>query len=197
MTAIVAKHNWPEIRQAYVTETPKPSYENLSERFSIPMGTLARVSSDEGWKDLRTTWLEERAAKGDALEIITRAATESSAVSGLVAEAAKAILAAIIEWMPSLSKVESPKSRIDMVNTASFALVNTATATDRAGIIGMSKILKARGEDAGAVDGHGKWDKGILVQINNTVASLQKSVETEPITDLATVIETDKPKSHK
>jgi hypothetical protein len=171
----LVRHNWPAVRDAYVNESPKPTYADLSVRFNVPVGTISRVCSDEAWPDLRAARLAVVSQTSGTLELIATAAKNESAASSLAFEAATAALGSIVGALRDLESQSDlkPRARLDMLQTATFALLNAANACDRFGIIGLPKALKRAAQDSGDTPRNQDWSPKLLAQLNVTVQTLQ------------------------
>lgn len=175
---MIAKHDWTPVREAYVTESPRPTYEELATRFNIPAGTVTRVASADGWPDMRQARMLELAQKSDALEILTKAANSNRLISDLAATFAEEMVAALIDWLPTVKNVESPRGRIDMMNTATFAFQNLANGCKGFGVVGLPDSLrKAAGGIQDGLQGNGRWNPNLLVQINTTVEGMKSEAK--------------------
>jgi hypothetical protein len=183
MEAQIRKHDWPTIRTAYVSESPRPSYAELSDRFGVPLGTLTRVSSDEGWPDLRAKRLELAVSQSDSLEVIQRAGKMDTAVSDMGKDVALAALAGLLRTMEMIEadKELKPRARVDMLNTVSFALQNTANACHRLGIIGLPEALKRAANGGPDGNGNGQWSPQMLASLNVTINGMQTEKPTRHV----------------
>ena len=187
--ALPAKHDWTPIRESYIMDLPRPSYADLSERFSCPIGTLTRVATDEGWVSLRSARLEQLALKSDSLEVILRAAKTETEVIGVARDVALGIFSALLKALNNLEldKDAKPRACMDLANTASFALQNVANACHRFGIVGLPDGLRKAASGTPDAPGNGQWDKALLQQINLTVNTLQAKATERAGPDLSPI----------
>ena len=172
-----AKYNWIPVRDAFVTEEVRPTYEELATRFNVPVGTLGRVCSDQSWPDLRVKYQLEIINKSDALAVITAASKDSTVLSGMAFEALAQIISGILRALSDLDKDAEikPRGRMDILNTATFAMQNASNAARGFGITNLPEALKRAASGLPGAPGNGTWDKQLLQQINVTVNGLQEA----------------------
>lgn len=175
MDSKLVRHDWPKVRDYFVSESPRPTYESLAAMFSVPVGTLARVAADEGWVDLRVRHQLALIDKSDALAVITAAAKDSTVLSGMAFETIAQILSGILRALADLEKESKmvPRSRMEILNTATFAIQNAGNAARSFGITNLPEALKRAAGELPGSPGNGQWDKSLLQQINVTVNGLQ------------------------
>lgn len=176
-TQLVAR-NWEGAREMFVTGFPRPSYDEVGERFGIPAGTIRRVAAQQSWVDLRNNRSEELLKKAEANAILARTIKEVHPAPAMLGEVIVDLLSKLTAAVEKLEKDPSAaRKEMDICNTASFAVLNISNALKNAGILGFDALLKKHGAEAGGVDGHGKWDKGLLQQINVTVQGMTARAE--------------------
>ena len=167
--------DWPSIREAYVTESPKPTYTELSERFNAPIARISRVASDEGWAEMRAHRLERADEHAQTLALLHKAAKDSEEATSMTLDVMRSIYGALLRGFALMEKDPDAKSRalFDSANTASFAVSNTCNALHRVGILGFPGSVKRSASETGGVLPNGHWDPKLMQQINVTVQNMQ------------------------
>lgn len=183
-------HKWDEALEFYLSSSPCATYVSVAERFEIPVGTLGRAASEEDWPALRKKRQELALLESNAMQMLTEAAQKGTAVPGMAGEVAMVIFAGLLTHLGQMEKATcKPSYAVQVYQNASFCLLNTANACKSLGIVGLPKELAELGKSHGGVDGHGKWDKQLLQQINVTVQGLTAQAQplakkAEPVTEL-------------
>ncbi len=154
---------------------PKPTYEELSAEFEIPLSTIGRLSVEEGWVSLRAATLERKAKESDALSIVLEAVKIDRTIIATLSDVLLIGLRKIGDALNGIPDTHAASTKAEIVNTCSFALKNFADAAKSAGIMGVSKTLNQLGDA-----GNGRWNPEMLQQINVTVQNLQAGQAKEP-----------------
>lgn len=179
--------DWESARDFYASASPQATYAEIGERFGIPAGTVGRAASEEDWPNLRKKRQELAVKESGALEMLAEAAKQTHAAAGMAGEVALMIFSGL---MSAIQKLEGEDRKpiyiVNVLQTASFCLLNTANACKAIGVVGLPKELANYGRDNGGVDGHGKWDRQLLVQINSTVQGMgaKAEVKAETVSEL-------------
>lgn len=167
--------DWAAIRDAYMQRTPVPTYTELSEEYGVSCAVVARVANDQQWAICRKRAQDAALQAVNAGSVIMEAiSADKETVEQLRRSAISTLIAVEQAGQHLLTLMSNPvnlRKGLDMANTASFALSNIANALKTVGVVGIPKALS----DAGKMD-NGRWDKGLLQQINVTVQSLQQPV---------------------
>lgn len=158
--------NWPEIRKAYIDEPERPSFEELSDRFQLPVERIRRASSDEGWPLLRARRLESAIAQADTARALLALTEGDRTLRDTVRSTA---ITAVQLVQESLDELRGQKSSTKLrgLSTASFALTNVCNALKAVGIAVAVRGGKGSGED-GEAPGEA-WVRGLAQQINLAV----------------------------
>lgn len=165
--------DWAAIRLAYISDVPRPTFSALGERFGTSHVAVLRVASEENWAQLREEKQTESLKAADVANILGKSLKEVHAAPGMLGEVAIALFSELIQALKEVPKsIPNLRARIDALNTCSFALKNSADALEKAGVFGLAEIMKKNAEEIGGVNGHGKWDKSLLSQINITVQNM-------------------------
>ena len=170
---VEGKANWQPIRDACLQRTPVPTFTELAEEFGLSSAIVARVANDEQWALARQKAQDKALQSARAGEVIMEAIGAENATVEQLRRAALSILLGVEQAGQHLVKLMADPANLrkglDMANTASFTLANTANALKTVGVIGIPKELANAGKSA-----NGQWDKGLLQQINVTVQGLQQ-----------------------
>jgi hypothetical protein len=127
---------------------------------------------------LRVKRVQELLHNSDAGEVLIGASKADTAVSDLSKDVALAIMSVVLKTLNALEKDPDikPRACMDLANTASFALQNTANACHRLGITSLPESLKKiAGMFPDAVNGRGDWTPGLVQQINVTVQQMKEA----------------------
>jgi hypothetical protein len=168
--------DWDSAQRAFVERPQKPSYGDLALEFGCAPGSLARLSSENGWPALRARYMEAQLLSADASSMLLSVAKgDRTIMTGYLSLAVVTIgtLQATVERVRDSGKAESTVA--DVVNTCMFAAKNLADSLRSAGILCAGKLLAD-----GAQKDNGRWDQSILTQINVNFAELQKAAAAAP-----------------
>lgn len=166
-SSLVLRIDWQPVRTAYVERATRPTYVELEEEFGVLQNTIARCASEEGWPSLRAAFLERKVKESDAHEVILAACQVDRQVVRSVANFALVTIARCTTAVELVDEKKAPATKLSAYNTASFAVKNVCDALRAAGIVGLPKGLA----DNGKMD-NGRWDPGMLQQINLTVNAI-------------------------
>jgi len=166
---------WEEAREAFVSRGVKPSYDEISTEFSIPLSTVRLAAMDEGWPMLRANKVNAALEAVNAGEQILTALKSSRAIVSAGENVGIIALQKITQLLEDVinDKDKAVSTRANNLNTISFAISNVAKAMKDLGIVGFAKGL----QDEGAPNG--KWRPELLNQINITVQNLTKQATRE------------------
>lgn len=159
--------DWAPVRKAFVERNERPTYDELSGEFQIPIATLHRASSEEGWAALRAQYLEQQLAKADASGVLLKAIRIDQSLVTQASSVAITLLEKLQETLVSIDGKTAASSRASVLNTCSFAFKNVTDGLKSAGLLGISKTLDAEGR------GSGQWNPKLLTQINVVVDGLK------------------------
>lgn len=172
--AIPRVRDWEPIRKAYVTEAERPEFAELADRFSLPINTVIKASSQEGWAILRARYAESQLALSGAVGSLMAAAKGES----LLIERFRSLTIVLLEQLEAdaqalkqLSKPSQHGRRIDLAQKITFAAKNLADTMKSLGITGLPKALRESLDKAGADtgDGYAKGLSAALTQLNLSV----------------------------
>lgn len=163
-----------KIRRCFIERPVQPTYEELVEEFAVPRATIGNWASKEGWVALRAGYMEQRAKETNALGILVEAAQRvNRPIILAITDAVLSALHGITQTIQDVDPKRAPSTRIQIYNTATFAIKNISDACKTIGLIGMPKGLA----DAG---GDGRWNPQHLQQINlhvqTIIAEAEKSI---------------------
>ncbi len=161
--------DWQPLRDAFIKRSPRPTYADLSEEFSVPLGTISVCASEEAWTSLRAQFLEAKLREADASSILLEAIKIDRTLIRAVSDLALVAFQAIKREVERLNeKTRAPGSNLGSLNTAGFAAANFTRALKDCGIIGLPKGI-GEGKEA-----NGQWNPQMLQQINVTVQTLKE-----------------------
>jgi hypothetical protein len=127
---------------------------------------------------LRNQRSEKALQESEANAILSRTLREVHPAPAMLGEVIVDLLSKLTSAVEKLeTDPNAARKEADICNTISFAVLNASNALKNAGILGFDALLKKHGAEAGGVDGHGKWDKGLLQQINVTVQGMTARAE--------------------
>lgn len=164
--------NWPPLRDAFVKRDTRPTYEDLSAEFGVPLGSIARCAADEAWPALRARYLESQLQASDAANVLLAVVKGDQTISTGYLSLAVTTLAKLQSVMDEIPADRAAGSKADVINTCMFAAKNLADALKAVGIIGAGKILASKGQED-----NGRWNQDLVQQINVTVATLQSKAD--------------------
>lgn len=168
--------HWDEIRKAYCEAPVRPTFRELSDRFNTPERTIATAAFDQGWPILRANAMETKLEQAGARETIAQALQASKAIVSTGENVGMTLLQKIAALSQDLED-GAISSRVNLVNTLSFALANTTRAMKDLGIVGFAGKLKGEGDQ-----GNGRFDPKQLVQVNLAIQNLvSKTPGAEPV----------------
>ena len=163
--------DWNSARAAFVERNPRPTYDELAIEFHCAPGAVGRVSSQEGWPALRASYLDAQLVKADASTVLLEACKADRTIARSYASLAVVSLARLIGIVESIPEERAAETKANAINTCMFAAKNLADALRSAGILGVSKTLNGAGKED-----NGRWDNGLLQQINVNFTGLQQAV---------------------
>ncbi len=170
--------SWDEIKEFFVNSEDKMTYDQVAERFHLSQSRVQTKAYEQDWPSLRRKFQEGQLAASNAAVAIRKACSQDQTVVERLVEVGLACLNAVELGLRKLAESEaSPRAHMDIANTSTFAVANLAKTFDTIGIFGLHDKLTRAGQDAGGADGHGKWDKGLLQQINVTVQGMTARVD--------------------
>lgn len=185
--------DWKPLRDAFVTRSPRPTYQELSEEFNLPLGSIGTCAAEEAWTSLRAQYLETKLKEADASGVLLEAIKIDRTLIRAVADLALVALNRIKHEVERLTDERAPTTNIEVLNTAGFAAANFTRALKDSGIVGLPKGMAADGKEA-----NGRWNPEMLQQINVTVQNLtaqQAATKAEPQT--VTQVPESTPKTEK
>lgn len=157
-------YDWEKGRKLFIESAVRPTYEEVAKEVGCAVGSVSRLSAEEGWPALRAQHFEQALAKADASAVILEAIKADRTIVTGITSFAITMVASLSRCVESIKEENSASTKAQALNTASFAMKNLAEALKAVGIVGIAKKL---GED-GSGNG-GRWDPKILNQINLTV----------------------------
>ena len=166
--------DWDPVRKAFIESDERPTYAELSTRFSVPLSSLATVAADQGWVAMRARRVESLLSAGDAGAVIARAAAGETLLTEHFRDSVLVILIKLREELAGLADVKSRRARLNSLQTASFAVLNCSSAIKAVGIVGLPKQLRD-GLDREDETNPAGWRQGILASINLTLNGLKPS----------------------
>lgn len=169
-------YDWAKAREIFVGRAQRPTYDELAVEIGCAPGSLARISSEEGWPALRAQHMERQLVAADASSVLLDAVRADRTILTGVTSLAIVTLAALHRCVESVKDEKAPQTKAQALNTCSFALKNIADALRAAGIVGISRTLDAAGKD-----GSNRWNPEMLQQINVTVQNLQAAAKSEQL----------------
>lgn len=201
-----AKANWGPIRDAYLQETPCPTYLELSERFGVNKGLVGRIGLEENWPEMRLKRQQAALQAINAGQVIAEAITAERQIVDKAKQVTSTIMEAVNGVAQTLVSMSNDQANVrkvsDIANTLSFTISNLCNAMKALGVVGLPKALNDAGKS-----GNGQWDKQLLQQINVTVQGLTSApakvetetksqgkevvIETEPKTENAQVVDAE------
>lgn len=164
--------DWDAAQRAFVERAQKPSYDELGTEFGCAGGSLARLSSENGWPALRARYHESQLTAADnATALLAVVRGDRTLVTGYLSLAVVtlATLQSIVETVQR-TEGKAPATMADAVNTCMFAAKNLADALKSAGILAAAKLV-----ERGVTEG--RWNPEMLQQINVTVQNLQAQAD--------------------
>ncbi len=157
--------DWEQIRKAYVEDTERPSFAELSTRFCIPESRLSAKSSDEGWPLLRVRRLESMLAQADTARALLSLAEGDRTLRDTVRATAITGVQLVQESLNELRGMKTA-TKLRALSTASFALLNVCNALKAVGIA----VAVRHGKSGDDADSPGEaWVRGLAQQINLAV----------------------------
>lgn len=167
--------DWLAVRKEFIESTERQTYEEVAAKFDISRQRVQAVAQDEGWAMLRAQRLDGLLRNGDAQLALLRAAKTDQLIMGKFSGVAVELLDQIQQVLQAETKNATAKekaagTRMNALNTASFALSNVARALKEVGVVGMPKVLK----DA-ADKGNGRWSPDMVAALNVTVQNLMSA----------------------
>ncbi len=168
-------YDWEKARQIFVEQPNRPTYEELAAEIGCAPGSLARLSSEQGWPALRAQHMERQLVAADASAVLLEAVKADRTILTGFTSLAIVMIAALTRCVESVEDDKAPQTKAQALNTCAFAMKNCADGLRAVGLIGISKTL-----DTGK-DGNGRWNPEMLQQINVTVQNLQAQAKPEPV----------------
>lgn len=169
---------WQPIREAYCQRSPRPSYTELSEEFSVSLSGISSVASEEAWDVLRAGYAEQKLKESGAATLLLKAIEGEGVILTGAREITTRVLIGLRVLLEELSDADkAPKSlgsRADILNTVTFALANLSKFMESVGLVGMHKELRKLKHEGKA---DGSWENGVMQQINVTVQNLQSEAK--------------------
>ena len=108
----------------------------------------------------------------DASEVILSAVKIDQTIVREFSDAALIVVGRIKTCVESVDENRAASTKVQILNTAAFALANLARALKDAGVVGIPKCLAD-----GAQKENGRWDDRLLQQINVNLSGLSAAVE--------------------
>jgi hypothetical protein len=161
--------DWSAVRKTFVESEQRPSYAELSERFSIPISTIGNVAADQGWVVMRAKYLESVQLTSDAAQLITAAAKEDGGISNRFRGVVLTILQLLEEELAGFREIKSQATRFHRLQDASFISQNCGNALKAVGLGSLPKGLTDRMAEREGSNPAG-WKQGIMVTVNNLLA---------------------------
>jgi hypothetical protein len=172
--------DWIAVRRAFTERPERPVMTELANEFGLSVDRAQRACNDEGWPALRAAYMQTKLQQADAGAAIVAAAKVDGAVIAKFTNVALETLGRIEAALQQAdARKLAPNTRMNMYNTATFAVNNLANAMHRVGVIGLPKSLK----DAAGVDsGNGRWNPQMLQALNQTVQVIvQQATPATPV----------------
>lgn len=166
--------NWQPLRDAFVQRSPRPTYQELSEEFNVPFGSIGVCANEEAWTSLRAQYLESRLKEADAAGVLLEAIKIDRTLIRAVSDLALVALSRLKHEIERLTDEKAPSTNVEVLNTCSFAAANFTRALKDTGVIGLPKGMSAEGKEL-----NGRWNPEMLQQINVTVQNLTAQTKGE------------------
>lgn len=161
------KFDWAPLRQAFIERSPRPTYTELGEEFGITTSAVGKCSNEENWPALREAALERKLQKCDAQSVLLEAVQVDRTFIRKFANLGFVTLDKLTSTVESIQDARAAQTKAQALHTCMFAAFNLAKSLHEAGIIGVSKTLDMAGKED-----NGRWNPGLLQQINVTVQNL-------------------------
>lgn len=178
--------DWQPLRDAFTKRSPRPTYQELSDEFTVPLSTIAVCAGEEAWTSLRAQYLEARLKEADAAGVLLEAIKIDRSLIRAVSDLALVALTRVKHEIERICDEKAVSTNMEALNTAGFAAANFTRALKDCGVIGLPKGM-AEGKEA-----NGKWNPEMLQQINVTVQNLtaqaaQSDANAKPLTKVEPV----------
>jgi len=166
----VSSVDWVAARRRFIDSTEVMTYEQLGDEIGVTGARVGQVANAEGWSMLRAKKLDAMLRTNDAQIALLAAAKTDGVLMQKFGNVATDMLDQIAACLQAVqSKKVAPNTRMNTINTASFALGNLARALKEVGVVGLPKVLK----DA-AGEANGRWNPQMLTALNVTVQNLMQ-----------------------
>lgn len=167
LVPVPAVYNWVEVRNAFVRSPTRPTYQQLAEEFSVPIGKISIRSVDENWPLMRVQYVESQLRSADAGSVILESVGINRAIQQSAASFGLKMFQRLSETIDKLKPDAAASGDAANLNNIAFAAANTAKALKDAGIVGLPKELADAGKLA-----NGQWNPQLLAAINVTIQNL-------------------------
>jgi hypothetical protein len=129
---------------------------------------------------LRAAYFERQLAKADASAVILAAVNADRTITSGFLSFAVVTIARLSQIVESVDESRAPATKADAINTCTFAARNLAESLRSIGIMGIARTLDRAKED------NGRWNPGMLNQINVVVQGLQgQGAQSAPAVEVA------------
>lgn len=167
--------DWQPIRDAFVRESPRPSFTELAARFATAVSTVANCAREENWPEIRAGYFEQKLKEAGASELILKAIQGEGAI---LQQARNLVVQFITTGEVLLEAIQADdvgktSTRVSTFNNLGFAFANIGRFIECVGLIGMPKDLRNSKRNSDGNDAGQPWEPGMLQQINVTVNGIQ------------------------
>lgn len=162
------------LRAAFIDRETRPTYEDMSKEFNVPLNTVKNWAASENWQKMRLSAQEKLAEKSDALAIMLRAVKIDQRVVEAFANVVLLGFEQMSRVLLDIKPENAASSRAQTINTVMFAAKNAADGCKTMGLVGLPKELAGAGKED-----NGRWNPGLLSQINLTINGMAAKVDAE------------------
>lgn len=161
------------LRRDFVEAAQRPLLRELAEKHKIPLGTVARRCSEEKWHEARAAFHAKADADADARALVIQAMDRTSLpVMRAFVDVLVIGLEGLGRAVAELGDDLKASTRLQAINTASFAFQNFANGAKAVGLVSFDRNLAALGKED-----NGRWNPQMLHQLNVTVQNITKEAE--------------------
>ncbi len=177
-----------KMRETFIERALLPSYDELAEEFSVPISTVRKYASQEGWPGMRVAHQDRQIAESEAKGAVLAVLKGDHTVSRKYLNLAIVTLDKLTLTVERLDDKRAESTNAQTINTCMFAAANLAKALHEVGIIGITKTLNGVGKED-----NGRWNPQMLQQINLTVQNLTAQAKGQELGDAAGAVASSKP----
>ena len=151
MAGIQKVRDWDSIRKAYVEAEERPTYAELSERFSAPLSTICNAAADQGCVMMRAARIQAELARAEIGQVLISAAKDESVITSHLRSVVLVTLKDSLADLEAIRTSGKPSSRVGLRNTISFTVANLTQALKNMGVGALPKEIRERlaGEPSG------------------------------------------------